>query len=261
MLFRSIFALLLLTFRDYSISNDEEVQHRCGEMVVAYYTSGFTDRSLFGYKNLYLYGALFDIAGVLIGYIAPVDVFAVRHLLCAMTGLGGIVATWAVARLIAGPRAALLAAMTLAVCGAWYGPMFNHTKDIPFAAAMIGATYFLLRACRDLPRPRLTDVLLLGLLMGAALGQRALGLLLIGYVAIAIVLHTPGPFAPAEATRFFCRSLLRFTAAFVLAYVIMIAAWPWSALELFNPIRAIFDFTHFKYPIKTLLFEIGRAHV
>ena len=33
--------------------------------------------------------------------------------------------------------------------------MFNHTKDIPFAAAMMGATFFLLRAARDLPRPRL----------------------------------------------------------------------------------------------------------
>jgi len=26
--------------------------------------------------------------------------------------------------------------------------MFNHTKDIPFAAAMMGATYFLLRGAR-----------------------------------------------------------------------------------------------------------------
>ena len=57
--------------------------------------------------------------------------------------------------MIAGPRAGALAALALAVCGVWYGGMFNHTKDVPFAAAMIGASYFLLRAVRELPRPRL----------------------------------------------------------------------------------------------------------
>ena len=34
----------------------------------------------------------------------------------------------------------------------------------------------------------------------------------------------------------------------------MIAAWPWAALGLFNPVRALFAFAHFHYPIKTLLF-------
>ena len=33
----------------------------------------------------------------------------------------------------------------------------------------------------------------------------------------------------------------------------MIAAWPWAALSLFNPIRGLFAFAHFHYPIKTLL--------
>ena len=32
--------------------------------------------------------------------------------------------------------------------------MFNHTKDIPFAAAMMAATYPLLRIGRELPQPR-----------------------------------------------------------------------------------------------------------
>ena len=159
LLFAALLWLLLLTFHDYSISNDEEVQHRYGEMILAYFNSGFVDRSLFSFGNLYLYGGLFDILAVLLGYVLPADIFTVRHVLCAVIGLGGIIAAWATARLIAGPRAGALAALALAVCGAWYGPMFNHTKDIPFAAAMIGATYFLLRASRDLPRPRLSGLM------------------------------------------------------------------------------------------------------
>src|SRR5262245_11719640 len=101
--------LALLTYGRYAISNDEGVQQRYGELIIAYYTSGFSDRSLFTFDNVYLYGGLFDVAATLIGRILPYDVYSIRHLLCAMFGIGGIAATWATARLIAGSRAGLIA--------------------------------------------------------------------------------------------------------------------------------------------------------
>ena len=171
-----------MTFGDYAISNDEAVQQRYGELIVAYYRSGFTDRSLFHYDNLYLYGGLFDVAAVLVQRaLSFLDPYAIRHVLCALIGIAGIAGAAATARLVAGPRAGAIAAFAIAVCGPWYGSMFNHTKDIPFAAAMIGATYFLCRAARDLPRPRWRDVVGFGLMLGAALGMRVLGLLMVGY--------------------------------------------------------------------------------
>ena len=254
LLIAALLVIALFTVRDYAISNDEEVQHRYGELILSYYASGLIDRSVFSYKNLYLYGGLFDSAAILFARILPLDVFVVRHLLCALTGIGGFAAVWATARLIAGPRAGLLAVVALAVCGPWFGSMFNHTKDIPFAAAMIGALYFLLRAGRDLPRPRLLHLLLFALLLGAALGLRALALILLLYLPMAIALHLPQPIAPATAARFLFQSLLLFVPALALSYLIMIAAWPWAALSLFNPIRGLFAFAHFHYPIKTLLF-------
>src|SRR5665647_2237350 len=87
------------------------------------------------------------------------DPYSVRHLLSALTGIAGIAAAGATARLVAGPRAGAIAAFALAVCGPWYGSMFIHTKDIPFAAAMMGATYFLCRAARELPRPHRRHVI------------------------------------------------------------------------------------------------------
>ena len=199
-----LLTVALLTFRDYAISNDEEVQHRYGELILSYYASGLTDRAVFVYKNLYLYGGLFDVAAILLGRILPFDIFVIRHLLCALIGVGGIAAVWATARLIAGPRAGLLATIALAVCGPWFGSMFNHTKDIPFAAAMMGAIYFLLRAARDLPRPRLLHLLLFGLLLGAALGQRALALLMLFYVPIAVAVHLLRPITAANAAPVSC---------------------------------------------------------
>jgi hypothetical protein len=205
-------ALVLLTYGNYAISNDEEVQQRYGELIVSYYTSGFADRALFSFDNLYLYGGLFDVVATLLGRLLPFDLYSIRHVLCAFVGIGGIAAAWATARAVAGPRAGLIAAALLAVTGVWYGAMFNHTKDITFAAAMISAAYALLLAARDLPHPKLRHVLLFGAMLGAALGLRAMGLLLGAYLALAIVLTAceSGPTDNRGRFKVAARSLLAF---------------------------------------------------
>ena len=261
LLLSAIAAVALFTFRDYAISNDEGVQHHYGELIIAYYRSGFADRDLFTYQNLYLYGGLFDVIAVGLARIVPVDPYALRHILCAMSGIGGIAAAAATARLVAGPRAGLIAAVALSLCGAWYGAMFNHTKDIPFAAAMMAATFFLVRLSRDLPSPRLRDVLAFGLLTGAALGVRSLGLLLSVYLVLAIVIYLPWRARSGARLRFAGFASLKTLPAVALAYLIMVAAWPWAALSPLNPIRGLFAFSEFHYAIRTVfeghVYEMG----
>ena len=255
LLFGALIALIACTFADYAISNDEEVQQRYGEMIIAYYVSGFVDHSLFYFRNLFLYGGLFDVMAVGLEKLIPLDPYAVRHLLSALTGVGGIAAVWAAARAIGGSRAGLIGATALAVCGTWYGAMFNHTKDIPFAAAMMGATYLLVLIGRELPRPRWYLVVIFGVLCGGALGIRVLGVFLLVYAALAVALHAPFRRGVAwrDVWRFVGRSALSLTPAFVIAYGIMIAAWPWAALQPLNPLRALFTFVDFNYPIQTVL--------
>jgi len=247
----ALVVIALSTFKDYAISNDEAVQHRYGELIISYYASGFADQSLFNFKNLYLYGGLFDVIVVTLSHLIPIDPYDLRHILCALIGIGAVGATAATARLIAGPRAALLAAIGLSVSGAWYGAMFNHTKDIPFAAAMIGATLLLIRIARSLPSPRALDVAAFGLLAGASLGMRVLGLLLVIYAGFAIALYLPRP--GHGRWRFAISSSLRLLPALVLAYVIMILAWPWAALSPLNPVRGLLAFSEFQYGIRTVL--------
>ena len=251
----SLLVLVGATFREYAVSNDEGVQHHYGELIVAYYQSGLADKSVFDYGNLYLYGGLFDVIAVLLAHVLPFDLYDIRHVMCAVIGIGGVAATWATARMIAGPRAGLLAGVALALCGVWYGGMFNHTKDVPFASAMMGAMFFLLRAARDLPGPRRRDILWFGILLGAALGLRATGLLMVCY-AVALIALRSWTFRQHDWRRFrrgSVRALGQFTPAFALAYVVMIASWPWTSLEFFNPVRAIFAFAHFHYPIRTII--------
>src|SRR6266540_1409811 len=95
LLLAGLLAIALLTVDDYAISNDEEVQHRYGELIIAYYASGFTNQALFHYKDLYLYGGLFDITAVLLAKVLPFDVYAIRHVVCVLIGIGGIAATFA----------------------------------------------------------------------------------------------------------------------------------------------------------------------
>jgi hypothetical protein len=255
LLLAALVGLVIATFRDYAITNDEWIQHRYGELILAYYKSGFTDRAVFELDNLYLYGGLFDSAAILLGRLMPMDIYSLRHLLCGLIGVGGLAAAIATARMIAGARAGWTAGLALAVCGSWYGTMFHHSKDIPLAAAMAGALYFLMRAARDLPNPKPRHIVGFGLMTGAALGVKVLGLLLVGYVGVAILLSIPEstPFASREARRFIWASFIRFVPALAIAYVIMIVTWPWSALSPFNPIRGLFNFAEFHYNIRTVL--------
>lgn len=247
LLLASLVVIALFTFTDYAISNDEGVQHRYGELIVAYYKSGFKDQSLFHFQNLYLYGGLFDIIAVGLSHVISINPYDLRHILCALIGIAGIGAAAVTARMIAGPRAGLIAALALSVTGAWYGTMFNHSKDIPFAAAMMGATLFLLRAARRLPSPRAGDIAAFGLLMGAALGIRVTGLLLVIYAGVAIMMWLPR----RDRWQFAVGSLISVIPALAIAYLVMIIAWPWAALEPLNPIRGLLEFSEFHYAIRT----------
>jgi hypothetical protein len=259
-LLAALIVVALFTYKDYAISNDEGVQHHYAELIIAYYASGFTDQSVFSFQNLYLYGGLFDIIAVALSHAVAIDPYDLRHILCALIGIGGIGAAAATARLIAGPRAGLIAEISLTLSGAWYGSMFNHTKDIPFAAAMMGATLFLIRIARRLPSPRASDIAIFGLLAGATLGVRVLGLLLVIYVGFAIVLYLPRPWLNHGRTpsRFAAKSLVWMLPVLTLAYVVMILAWPWAALAPLNPIRGLLLFSEFNYSIRTTL--AGRTY-
>jgi Dolichyl-phosphate-mannose-protein mannosyltransferase len=257
-LLAALVVVALWTFRDYAISNDEGVQHHYGELILNYYASGFTDQSVFNFQNLYLYGGLFDIIAVSLSHLIPLDPYDLRHILCALIGIAGIGATAATARSIAGPRAGLLAAIALCICGAWYGTMFNHTKDIPFAVAMMGATLCLIRIGRLLPSPRLGDVAAFGVLAGAALGMRVLGLILIVYAGLVIAIYLPVARDARPRWRIAAASLIRVLPALVPAYLIMIFAWPWAALAPLNPIRGLLAFSEFHYGIRTIF--AGQAY-
>ena len=125
----------LLTFRDYGITWDEEIQAIYGEKLLAYYGSLFADRSVFSLDNLFYYGGLFEIVAALAIKISPFGVFETRHLLSALVGILGMAGGWRLGRALGGPRAGMIALVLIALTPAYYGHSFFNPKDIPFACA------------------------------------------------------------------------------------------------------------------------------
>lgn len=249
-----------LTFQSYGISTDEEVQHLYGQKLLAFYLSGFRDWSAFGFKDLYLYGGLFDVTVALLAPWSPFDEYDTRHLLCAIVGVLGIAGTWRLGRLAGGARAGFLAAAMLALAGVYYGAMFNNTKDVPFAAGMVWTVYFATRMALQFPSPRRPAVLKFGLALGLTLGIRVGAVFALAYLAAAAALHLAVTARRAgwRTAMDDARTIaLRALPALPIAYALMAALWPWGVFEPLNPIRALFAFSHIRhvpFSLQTLYF-------
>jgi len=261
-LLAALLLFVVATFKQHGISNDEPVQHTYGRLLLDFYSSGLTDLRAFDYLNLHLYGGLFDIIAAALEPWVTMSVWDLRHLLSALFGLAGIVFVGLTARHIAGPRAGCLAAMLLGLTGAWTGAMFTHTKDVPFAAAMIAATYFTTRLLSRLHAPQRSDIIGTGLALGAALGLRVGGLFAVIYLLIGLaVVLVPTQRSLADWQRTLRQLWAPLSVIALITVVVMALAWPWSVMGWHNLFDAATKFSHFSFDMKTQLagqmYEIG----
>lgn len=248
--------LVLLTFRDYGVTTDEEVQNEYGKMLLSFYASGFADRTAFSYLNLFYYGGLFDMVAAALNLVSPLGEYETRHLLGGFVGILGAAGTWRLARGLAGPRAGAIATLLVVLTPSLYGHMFNNPKDVPFAAAMVWALHAICRLIPELPRPRLRSVVAVGVTLGLALGVRVGAVLLIGYLGLAVAawltvrLAEERRLAPVAADAWTLTKNL--IPAAMVAYATMAFCWPWAVLEPLNPLRALTMFSHFPIDLDTL---------
>lgn len=254
LLFAALGLFVAFALRQYGISNDEEVQHTYGRLLLDFYASGFTDRSAFAYKNLYLYGGLFDLIAAMLERILPFNVWDLRHLLSAAFGLLGLAGAWMLARRLVGEVPALVALGLLALTGAWTGTMFTHTKDVPFAAVMVWALYFTVSFAARLPALRARDVAGLGIALGCAFGLRVGAVFAVFYLAVAVLaaawLCGHDLASRAAVLR---RAMLGLIPAGLVAAALTALFWPWAAMSPANLLRAMQEFSHFAFDLDTIL--------
>jgi len=249
--------LVVLTFEDYGITNDEEVQNVYGVKLLAFYASLFQDGSAFNYLDLFRYGGFFDLLAALINLISPFGEYETRHLLGGLVGVVGLGGAWRLGRHLGGQRVGFLALLLLLLTPAYYGHSFNNPKDAPFAAAMVWTLFYLCRVVSTLPSPPVRLVLKLGLTLGIALGIRVAAVLVGPYLAVGVILfligiwHEKGDLSLIRSHLWtMARCLLP---AAVIAYLLMGVFWPWGVMSPFNPFDALRDFSKLPINIDTLV--------
>jgi hypothetical protein len=125
--------LLALFGTDSGIGYDEVAHRRYGDLVLAWFESGFQDQGAMRFRDLHFYGGLFDALSQLVARCSPLSVFDTRHALTALTALLAVVASWKLAARIGGPRAGFFAAVVLALMPVWIGHGMFNPKDIPYS--------------------------------------------------------------------------------------------------------------------------------
>jgi hypothetical protein len=241
-----------MTFRDYGLGWDDYTHSEYGDLLLAFYTSGFSDQRALSFVNLFKYGGGFDMAAALAAKILPFGLFETRRLVGGAVGIIGLIATWRAGRRLGGPVAGLIALVLLASCPLYYGHMFMNAKYAPFATAMAVLLLALVRAFDQYPKPGAATVALFGTGLGLAFGSRVLAGIAAPCAVIALIVVVAGESrmlgfrAAAERAGTF---VLRSIPAAVIGYLIMGLLWPWSVLAPLNPIRAVeyFD-TFFEKP-------------
>jgi hypothetical protein len=257
-------AAVVCLYGDYGVTWDAPNQHQYGQHVVRYYETFFTDLAALTYLDAYLYGGVFDTVAALLVRVSPLGIFETRHLLNALVGLAGILAVWKMARLAGGEGSAWMATALLLLEPSYFGHMFNNPKDIPFAVGYAWSVYYLMCSFGHLPKIPCRLQLKLGLAIGLTLGVRIGGLVLVGYLGLAVALFlafprllAPGPGAVASGTRRLrdlARSLLVIA---VVAYALMLLFWPWAQQSpLLRPFEALSYMSHFKVNDEGLLNQV-----
>jgi 4-amino-4-deoxy-L-arabinose transferase-like glycosyltransferase len=236
------------TCRDYGLAWDDYTHSQYGDLLLKLYGSGFVDRRVFSFVNLFMYGGGFDMTAALAAKVLPFDLFEVRRIIGAAIGILGLFATWRLGRRMGGPWAGFCAMLLLATCPLYYGHMFMNAKDSPFATAMIVLLLGAVRALDEYPNPSRRSMVLIGVALGAAFGSRVLAVVAVPYLAAGLLLiiveetRMLGLRTAAIRLGGFIWALLP---ALPLAYLIMGLLWPWSILAPLNPLRAAEYFDKF----------------
>ena len=188
-LLAAVLVVGLATAADYGLTVDEFNVDDYGPKALAWYTSGFRDRSHFETVefSLWYYGPWLQMLTAYVQSFDLADRVTVRHAMTFLVGLAGVAALLPIGRLAVGRWAGLSAIALCLMTGYFYGSLFFTPIDVPFMAAMSWATLAILVMTRPV-LPSWPATIAAGLLTGLAIATRTGGIITHAYLLGALLL-------------------------------------------------------------------------
>lgn len=259
--FLSLFLLFLMPYLSFSygITADEQVQQVYGTYVYDYFDSGGVKGQALEYKNLYLYGGMFDYWMVWIQrhVFTSWDIYEVRHMFNALTGALLMIFTGLLGKVVSQRwQVALLSLVFVVLSPRIFGHSMNNPKDIPFAMGYTLTVVFILNFVRQLPKPTLSSML--GIIVGLmfTINIRVGGILLIPY----LFLFTGGAFVLESHLRPYLKQIgYLFKLGITLGVIVLIGYlggllyWPFAREDWINgPLVALAEMSNFATGIRMI---------
>jgi len=227
----------LATARHYGMTIDEFNTDDYGPKALAWYTSGFTNRSHFETVefSLWYYGPWFQMLTSLVQSRGLADALTVRHAMTFLIGIIGLATLLPIARFSVGHWAGSAALILCLITGYLYGALFFAPIDVPFLAAMSLATLAIVLMARRVV-PTWSATIFAGLATGLAIGTRTGGIITHAYLVGAMALCGVEALAlNGRAARSQLWAItIRTAAVIAIGWVIAVALWPW--LQIGNPV-------------------------
>ena len=231
-------AIGLATASDYGLSVDEFNTDDYGPKALAWYTSGFTDRSHFESVefSLWYYGPWFQMLTAWLQSFGFADRVTIRHATTFVVGLAGVAALLPMGRLAVGRWAGLTGVILCLTTGYLYGSLFFTPIDVPFLSAMTWATTAILVMTRHV-MPSWRASVVTGLLTGLAIATRTGGIITHAYLFAAMALCVLEFWTRQRALplRYLFAMAARYGTVVIIAWLTAIALWPW--LQIGNPLE------------------------
>jgi hypothetical protein len=235
-LLSAVLVVGLATVADYGLTVDEFNTDDYGPKALAWYTSGFVDRSHFETVefSLWYYGPWFQMLTAYIQSLDLADRITVRHAMTFLVGLAAVAALLPIGRLAVGRWTGLAAIALCLMTGYVYGSLFFTPIDVPFAAAMTWATLAIVVMTRQV-MPSWPASIAAGLLTGLAIATRTGGIITHAYLFGALLLCAAEFFATygRVTLRYLVAIGARYGAVVGIAWITAVALWPW--LQIGNP--------------------------
>jgi hypothetical protein len=249
---------VVFVFEDFGTTFDEDKHVTYGDMILAWFTSGFEDRRALTYDRDYLYGGAYDLAGAIVRALLPLKTYDAMHLLGGMVGWLGLLGSWRLGRRLGGPAIGCVALLLVSVMPTFVGHAFSNPKDAPFAVGYVWALLAIVDLVLCAPNLRWTRWLSVGVLVGLSASVRIAGLLSFCYLGIAVVFvflygRRHGRFVTVPD---FARLVGGATLSITVSWLAMIAAWPWAQLQpLRRPVFVVSYMSKFMLAPRRLPFD------